>query len=107
MARTPNSDIYGRPFGATTVGAVWSKGRTIPGYDPNIWRHDITGQVMKFADYGNANSQHGWEVDHIKPAARGGSDDLANLQPLQWEVNRRKGDTYPWAPQGTRMGLLG
>jgi hypothetical protein len=19
---------------------------------------------------------------------------------LQWEVNRRKGDTYPWAPQG-------
>jgi hypothetical protein len=21
---------------------------------------------------------------------------LDNLQPLQWEDNRRKGDTYPW-----------
>jgi hypothetical protein len=27
--------------------------------------------------------------------AKGGSDDLANLQPLQWQNNRTKGDTWP------------
>jgi 5-methylcytosine-specific restriction endonuclease McrA len=69
----------------------------------STWRYDVTGQVMKFGNYGNTNSNHGLEVDHIKPVARGGADDLANLQPLQWEVNRRKGDTYPWLLQGATL----
>ena len=96
LGRKRSTDIHGRPFGHTTVGAVWMKGKPIYGYDPNEWRHDMCGQVMKFSDYGNTSSQHGWEVDHIRPVAKGGSDDLSTLQPLQWEDNRRKGDTYPW-----------
>ena len=97
MARNRNTDAYGRPFANTTVGAVWTKGRPISGYDSNVWRYDITGKPIKYSEYGNTNSEHGWEIDHMKPVARGGTDDLSNLQPLQWEVNRRKGDSYPWS----------
>lgn len=97
MSRNRNTDRNGQPFAQTTVRAVWNKGRTIDGYDPNTWRYDMCGKPMNFSDYGRTGSEHGWEVDHIKPVARGGSDDLSNLQPLQWDNNRRKGDTYPWS----------
>ena len=97
MARSSNTDISGRPFANTTVNAVWNKGRVIDGYDRNAWRYDITGKPMKYSDYGNVSSHYGWEVDHMKPVAKGGTDDLANLQPLQWANNRSKGDIYPWS----------
>jgi 5-methylcytosine-specific restriction endonuclease McrA len=50
---------------------------------------------MRYGEYGQT-SKYGWEIDHIKPVSKGGTDDLSNLQPLQWENNRRKGDNYPW-----------
>lgn len=76
--------------------AVWNKGRIIPGRDPNTWRQDSCGHLIRYSDHGNTNSTYGWEIDHIFPASRGGTDDLDNLQPLYWENNRIKGDQYPW-----------
>ncbi|WP_421725470.1 HNH endonuclease signature motif containing protein [Bauldia sp.] len=66
---------------------VWTKGREIAGYDPAIWRHDAYGSVIRFTDYGNRQSDFGWEVDHIVPVAAKGSDDLTNLRPLHWRNN--------------------
>ncbi|MCG8104951.1 MAG: HNH endonuclease [Candidatus Thiodiazotropha endolucinida] len=34
----------------------------------------------------------GWEIDHIKPSSRGGSDNIRNLQALKTKVNREKAD---------------
>jgi HNH endonuclease len=85
-----------KAFDQVTIAAVWRKGRVIDGFDPAVWRHDICGAVMRYGDYG-ADTKYGWEVDHIYPMSRGGSNDLSNLQPLYWENNRRKGDTYPWS----------
>jgi len=35
------------------------------------------------------------EIDHIKPVAKGGGDELENLQPLYWKTNRAKSDSWP------------
>lgn len=43
MGRGRNTDIDGKPFAQTTVGAVWNKGRIIDGYDSKLWRYDICG----------------------------------------------------------------
>lgn len=71
---------------------VWNKATPIPGRDSSIWRKDAYGSIILFEAYGNTESPFGWEIDHIVPKAEGGSDDINNLQPLQWENNRRKAD---------------
>ena len=72
--------------------AVWSKAKTIRGKDPAEYRQDPYGNEMYYGSYGKA-SPKGWEIDHIKPIARGGSDALRNLQALNTRVNREKGDS--------------
>lgn len=94
MAR--NKNARGGGFSDAEKLAVWNKGRVVPDFDAAIWRYDHYGNPIKFGEYGNVNSKHGWEVDHIKPLAKGGTDAISNLQPLQWEANRDKGDTWPW-----------
>ena len=70
--------------------SVWAKGHVIPDYDPNVWRRDDFGNPIRYGDYGDRNSDHGWEIDHIVPVERGGADTLSNLRPLQWSANVRR-----------------
>lgn len=39
------------------------------------------------------HTEKGWEIDHITPKARGGSDATVNLQALNTRLNRQKGDS--------------
>jgi len=99
---------YNYPFVLTdeqTKLAVWEKGSIVPDkdgkhWDPAVWRYDICGKPIKYSEHGNTASNVGWEIDHILPTAKGGTDTLDNLQPLQWKNNRTKGDIYPWACPG-------
>src|SRR5580765_4151370 len=88
MEREPNTDAEGKPFSHDVIEAVWQKARTMGIYE--TLRVDAWGWTIVRQDYGNVRSRYGWEIDHVIPVAQGGTDDLINLQPLQWENNRRK-----------------
>ncbi len=90
-----NKNIYKLGFNDDTINAVWNKAVIASGYNPTFVRKDRCGALIEKKEYGNTNSKQGWEIDHIKPVSHGGSDHIDNLQPLQWENNRHKGDDYP------------
>jgi hypothetical protein len=94
--RQPGTTSEGRPFPEETVRAVWMKSKRIPDFSHTEWATDICGDRIRLSYYGNVPSQYAWEVDHIVPVGQGGTDALDNLQPLQWENNRKKGNLYPW-----------
>lgn len=86
---------FQKVFSDSTVEAVWNKAKIVPGINQSEWRKDITGAWIQRTKYGDRKSNFGWEIDHIKPVAKYGSDDLANLRPLQWENNASKCDDHP------------
>ena len=95
MVRSSGTTRIGGSFDEKTIDAVWKKGAYVSGSGAEETRKDICGKQMRRGDHGTTTT-YGWEIDHIKPVALGGDDDLSNLQPLHWENNRQKGDKYPW-----------
>ncbi len=96
MARKPNTTRNGNSFSMETRRTVWNKADTVIGRDSSVIRKDRCGAFIRWSSYGVTDKNgDGWEIDHIKPVAKNGGDELNNLQPLQWQNNRKKGDDYP------------
>lgn len=96
MARRHGTSRSGVVFSETTKIAVWQKAAVVAGVDPRVRRKDVCGAWIDWSKYGDVTpAGTGWEIDHIKPVSANGGDGLDNLQPLQWENNRFKGDGWP------------
>ena len=89
MLKQPSIDAAGTPFDEETVEAVWNKAPISTDHPP--LRVDPYGALIWKEGYGNTSSKLGWGIGYRIPPSRGGSDDLGNLQPLQWENYRQNG----------------
>ena len=70
---------------------VFNKGKKILFRNPRRYRRDALNNPIKRDDWGKRDKKTGWEKDHMQSVKDGGSEELCNKQPLQYEANIRKG----------------
>jgi 5-methylcytosine-specific restriction endonuclease McrA len=80
------------------VDAVWQTAGKRTGLNPATHRADASGAVIQRALYGKTGDGS-WEIDHIKPQSKGGSDHIHNLQALNTHANRAFGNSENEKPR--------
>ena len=96
MKKIPNSTKNQEPWSVRIKNKVWDKADIIPFINPMKIRKDRYGKEIHYDYFGDRTSSFGWEIDHILPISKGGTDKIDNLQPLYWQTNDLKGEQFPW-----------
>ena len=73
---------------------AWDNASKVRSKNPDTWRRDTYGNLIRKGSYGT-NGGFGWEVDHINPKSKGGSDSSKNIQALNTKKNRSLSNKYP------------
>lgn len=82
-----NTNSIQRSFSDEIIEQVWEKARIIPGFDPEFLREDQYGSVIARVFYEECQPGYalGWKITYIQSPQKGGTDDISNLQPMQWQ----------------------
>lgn len=83
--------------------AVWMKAPIAETSKPDCMRLDPCKTLIRWEEYGNRDSEYGWEIDHVVPEKilvdKGVPQDLIdsidNLRPMHWNNNLKKSDNFP------------
>ena len=65
---------------------AWNKAKIVENDNDKgkVWRKDLADAWIKFTDYGDQESDYGWEVDHAFPESKGGGTEDYNIQAMNW-----------------------
>ena len=74
-------------------------------YGNNAIARDIAGRVISFDEFG-ALTEFGWNIDHIKPISKGGTDVIENILPMHWKTNQEKKDDFPEFQSNNKTFLI-
>ncbi|UUD36546.1 HNH endonuclease [Mycoplasmopsis citelli] len=67
---------------------------------------DFAGREIHKSAYGDQNSKYRWDIHHIYPKAKGGSNELHNLIPAHIDTNREAGDKTAYTANGRNFEVI-
>jgi hypothetical protein len=65
--------------------AAWNQGQIAERFNPDKWRKDPCGAWIARQQFGNKQSNFGWEIDAVALEAGGVNGSSSVLRPLQWK----------------------